>query len=735
MKTIKLFILATVLFCSVFNANSQNGRIYDECNAGITATWFGNVKTVWGENSTWASRHGDVYRYALDNPTNWAYLVYEVPAGAEVSKMIVDFYSATGKKPTLAVKNKSGVEIKYVEGWANGMPTETKVGENLYRYVLPKELIPAANFQGCVYLDANSDVEILRVVTEYGTGYVRPDDNANADFSRLDSFMAKVSNGDDITIGVLGGSMTAGANSEPFNPNFPNCYGARVKNYIETTYGVKVNLVNAGIGSTNSFFGTLRAEEHLLKYNPDLVVIEYACNDQREGAYLGYYESLIRKALKAPGYPAVIAAMLCTQAGITLSDVHIPLAQYYKLPIANYNEEVKNDIIGGTKTWGDYYGISTNPNGDGIHPNTLAHQKIADIISGICDSRKGKPEGTLTNEVFEIIHNNFIEDASFLDEKTANFTTTGTWIDGGGIWDFKTGKGWHTNVANSEIVFDFVGDVASIVYWKRPAGENYGKVSVWVDNNAPVEIDGSNGEYIDQYLISGLGNGAHKLHIKALENKHFEIVCVAFSGDKSIFHETNRSIKSKAFSDQEFCFVENVVGLMTKGMPFDMQYTADGYIVMKNGSNYIGVDTDNGNIIPQSTLNDAAKFIFIDKGAYFALRSVKNGKYLEAKYIKSTYPLVAENNILNDNCLFSTSEFIPGPISSVEDVNMSAYKVVACNKTIQINGAQGKKLNIYAASGLEVYNEPSLSDNFVISQIGSGVFFVKIEEEVIKIIL
>lgn len=730
----KLLLASMLLSGFVQSVSAQNGRVYDECNAGVAPTWFGNTKIV-SENSTWSSRNGDVYRYALDNVGSWAYMVYEVPAGAAVSKMIVDFYSPTGAKPTLAVKDTAGKETKYVQGWDNGMPTETQMGENLYRYVLPKDIIPDAQFQGCVYLDANTDVEIMRVVTEYGTGYVKPDDNLNADFSRLEKFLGKLEAKEDVTIAVLGGSMTAGANSEPFNPNFPNCYGARLKYYFETKYGIKVNFINAGIGSTNSFFGAIRAEEHLLKQNPDLVVIEYACNDQREEPYLGFYESLIRKVLKAPGKPAVMATMLCTQAGITLSDIHIPIAQYYKLPIVNYNEEIKNEVINGAKTWADYYAISTNPNGDGVHPNTLAHQNIADIITNICETRVPNINASITNEMSPIKYNNSLEDAFILLEKDITPQKIGTWSDGDNnkwLMINPGGKGWRSNKINSELIFDFTGDVAAICYWRRPANENHGKAEIWVDNNEKITLD-SNGDHLDQLVLRNLGTGNHKLHIKVLENKYFEISSVAFSGERDFFNMTNLSIKPKAFSHLEFCFVRNKVYLMIKGMPFTTEYTSDGYLTLRSGSNYISVEASTGNLIESSTLTDAAKFLYVDKGSEFALRSVLNGKYVSVKTVGTTHPFIADAEIVTDTEKFFTENFIEGPITSVTDVSTDSYTVYGSNNTIYVKNANKKSLIVYSATGDILYKEPSVATDTLSISMSKGIYIVTLDNKAYKV--
>ena len=136
--------------------------------------------------------------------------------------------------------------------------------------------------------------------------------------------------------------MTAGANAEPMDTN---CYGARLKAWFESQFGINVNLINIGIGSTNSFFGCIRAEEKLLRFNPDLIIIEYACNDQLDDIYLDFYESLIRKCWKNPGEPVVLSLMLCTQAGISKIERQYPIAQHCQIPIISYNDAIKDEII------------------------------------------------------------------------------------------------------------------------------------------------------------------------------------------------------------------------------------------------------------------------------------------------------------------------------------------------------------------------------------------------------
>ena len=57
-------------------------------------------------------------------------------------------------------------------------------------------------------------------------------------------------------------------------------YVQQLARWFEATFpGLKVRSVNAGIGATNSGYGALRVQRDVIAQQPDLVVVEYAVND------------------------------------------------------------------------------------------------------------------------------------------------------------------------------------------------------------------------------------------------------------------------------------------------------------------------------------------------------------------------------------------------------------------------------------------------------------------------
>ncbi len=642
-----LILISCLLINAQFLIAQTGGRIYDECEYSIKADYQSNNKLI---ASGKIDHQGDVYQYGIDNPSIYSYLVYVMPNSTMVKSMTVDFYSASNQKPTFAVKNSQGVETKFIEGGTNGYPTVTSLGGRCSRMILKGSLMPTDARSAVLYLDAQSDVEIMRIIIDYGTGFVQPNYNVNTDFNRLQKLKAKVASGKNITIGVIGGSITAGANAEPM---ISNSYGGRIKNYFESKFGISVNLINAGIGSTNSYFGAIRAEEHILKNNPDLVVVDYAVNDGLEPLYQQTYEGLLRKILKAPGHPALVTTMFCTQAGISGQALKVPIVQNYRVPIISYNDTIKNNIINGKKTWLDYYKTATTPDGDGVHPNTAAHQKAADLFALIFNQITANQNATITTILPAPLFNSDFEDAFFLSNTDIIPIKTGTWIDGGSIFDFRTGKGWRSSQSGSELTFTITGDVAAVTYWKRPENEQYGRAEVWIDNKPSTIIDGSNGGALDQHIMSGLGNGSHQLHIKLLDNKPFEVVCIAVSGDRSFFN-SSKLVQTKTNSQYVSINAGQVLLTASESSMF-IKKDADGYLELSMNGQYLSVDTSNSAypLIGSTTLSgNKSKFLFVDKGESFGLRSAETGLYVSLKQVGQTYGLYASSPNVSNNELF-----------------------------------------------------------------------------------
>jgi len=92
----------------------------------------------------------------------------------------------------------------------------------------------------------------------------------------LGNFLAKVRANQPVTVAYFGGSITAQGDDRTAKG------GWRVKTtaWLRKTYPqAKITEVNAAIGGTDSTLGVFRCGRDVLAHDPDLVFVEFACND------------------------------------------------------------------------------------------------------------------------------------------------------------------------------------------------------------------------------------------------------------------------------------------------------------------------------------------------------------------------------------------------------------------------------------------------------------------------
>lgn len=195
---------------------------------------------------------------------------------------------------------------------------------------------------------------------------------------RIAEAMRKAINGHPITIGLIGGSITAGAKA-----SIPqkNAYGPLVYRWWKEKFSnTKVKFVNAGIGATNSIFGVCRADSDILSKHPDFVIIEYGVNDMGEKDAEEAYEGLVRKVMKSSERPGIIALETMVDQGKNWQQYHLPVAKHYHIPMISYRDAFWPAIENKKLTWEE---IGAD---DGIHPIDRGHAYIAGLIIHYLDS-------------------------------------------------------------------------------------------------------------------------------------------------------------------------------------------------------------------------------------------------------------------------------------------------------------------------------------------------------------
>jgi hypothetical protein len=221
----------------------------------------------------------------------------------------------------------------------------------------------------------------------------------NGNDDRLRRALSKAQSGEDVTLGFIGGSITQGAGAVPINEK---CY-ARIfyedfaKRYMK---GGECIFVKAGVGGTPSELGMIRFERDVLrdgKAEPDIIVIEFAVNDEGDETQGVCYESLVRKALSLPWKPAVVLLFAVFSNDWNLQDRLSPVGRNYDLPMVSVLDAVspqfpllpsEGRIMSKNQFFYDVY-----------HPSNLGHQVMADCLSNLIDKvSAGEKAGSLKAE-------------------------------------------------------------------------------------------------------------------------------------------------------------------------------------------------------------------------------------------------------------------------------------------------------------------------------------------------
>lgn len=193
--------------------------------------------------------------------------------------------------------------------------------------------------------------------------------------ARLAHAMKKAQNGEEVTVGVIGGSITQGSSAS----STATCYASLFYNWWQTKFpNAKINFVNAGIGGTDSYLGVHRVDEQLLSYKPDAVIVEFSVNDTDRTMNKYSYDSLVRKILSCDSNPAVMLLFTTMEDGSSMQDIHKEIGAAYDLPMLSYHDAVYPEVAAGNLIWRD---ISP----DNIHPNDAGHDIIGQIVSRYLD--------------------------------------------------------------------------------------------------------------------------------------------------------------------------------------------------------------------------------------------------------------------------------------------------------------------------------------------------------------
>jgi len=205
---------------------------------------------------------------------------------------------------------------------------------------------------------------------------------------RLRRCMAKLRGGEKISVVTLGGSITTGYQARP--PESAGWAGL-VNVWLqekarETGASEPVGLVdfhNSGASGTDSAFASIRVRDHALAYNPDLVIVEYAINDQWLSSRVRRrsFEGVIRQLLDGSDRAVILIAL--NEKGAPEKSTfreQVEIGRHYNIPVLAWADWVK------LSEWDNYFSGK-----EAIHPNNEGHASIASGIIGFLDAAWNNP--------------------------------------------------------------------------------------------------------------------------------------------------------------------------------------------------------------------------------------------------------------------------------------------------------------------------------------------------------
>lgn len=234
-----------------------------------------------------------------------------------------------------------------------------------------REGFTAPEQEECNKIDDTSEDYITMIKRSYLSG---------GNNYRVKRMLDKAKAGEEITVAFIGGSITQGAGAIPINTK---CYAYRTWEKMKETFGCGENIhfVKAGVGGTPSELGMIRFERDVLRdgqVKPDLVVIEFAVNDEGDETKGRCYECLARKALGLSEDTAVLLLYAVFANDWNLQERLGVVGERYGLPMVSVRDAAVPQFYqkpgeGRVLTKSQFFY-------DSYHPTNAGHEIMADCI-------------------------------------------------------------------------------------------------------------------------------------------------------------------------------------------------------------------------------------------------------------------------------------------------------------------------------------------------------------------
>ena len=198
--------------------------------------------------------------------------------------------------------------------------------------------------------------------------------------ARMKTVLSKLRSGKPVKMAIIGGSVTEGAGPAQFTDGYAYQFYRALKAKYAPGDGSNFTFNNAGLSGTGSLLGIVRYQRDVVEVcggAPDLLVIEFAVNDNGDLLCQRSFEAIMREALLANPDCAVMALYCVASYGNTFVQKK-PVSDFYAVPQINMREVVESAIENKVFTKEQYFT-------DYAHPTFEGHKFMCDCLMTLVD--------------------------------------------------------------------------------------------------------------------------------------------------------------------------------------------------------------------------------------------------------------------------------------------------------------------------------------------------------------
>lgn len=299
--------------------------------------------------------------------------------------------------------------------------------------------------------------------------------------------LEKLRHGGKFTVAYFGGSITSAGEGV-------KGWRTRTTKWLRETYPqTQIHEVDATIGGTGSVLGAYRLEHDVLRFKPDLLFVEFSCNDVESTTHDARraMETIVRRTWERNPFTDIVFAYTITVRmtnDYAKARCHRPLlaheeiADRYAIPSVNFGPRVMRLLKDGRLLMRASDGVHPRAEGHALHLESLTNLFVRAEMTNKCDH-----VSKLGTALFPV--------GNMFRAKMVPVTADqceGTWREVRpedplfGRFLVRAGKMRVTETPGSRLRFRYVGDSCALYLLKGPTG---GRIGISVDGGPVRKVD------------------------------------------------------------------------------------------------------------------------------------------------------------------------------------------------------------------------------------------------------